>query len=70
MDNQFQGRIIAVNDWSKFHPWPTASALRHLIFNAKENGFNEVIRRIGRRVLINETEFFNWVQRTGVCDDA
>lgn len=57
-----QGRcLIAVNDWNKHHPHPSTSGLRWLIFHAEQNGFNQVIRRMGRRVYIDEQEFFNWV---------
>ena len=54
-------RYIPVNQWNEHHSWPSAGGLRHLIFNAKENGFDSVISRVGRRVLINEQEFFRWV---------
>ena len=57
--------LIPVSDWGKYHPWPPIGGLRHLIFNAEKNGFKQVIRRIGRRVLIDEAEFFNWVNTQG-----
>lgn len=59
------GRLIPVTDWSKFHPWPPIGGLRHLVFFAKDNGFDQVIRRIGRRVLIDEAAFFQWVDEQG-----
>lgn len=55
-------RFIPVNEWRKYHPWPRAGGLRHLIFNAKKNGFDRVICKIGRRVLIDEVEFVKWVR--------
>jgi hypothetical protein len=39
----------------------TQGALRNLIFNSKANGFDAVMVRIGRRVLIDENAFFVWV---------
>lgn len=59
--NNITTRLIPVSDWPEHHAWPPVGGLRHLIFNAKTNGFDKVIRRIGRRVLIDETAFFNWV---------
>ena len=53
-------RLIAVPDWPNHHPWPPVGGLRHLIHFAEKNGFEKVLRRIGRRVLIDETEFFKW----------
>ena len=58
-------RFIPVPDWNKFHAWPPEGGLRHLIFNANRNGFNAVVRRVGRRVLIDEQAFFDWVRHQG-----
>ncbi len=55
-------RLIPVTRWSHYHPWPPAGGLRHLIFHANENGFAKVLKRCGRRVLIDEQEFFRWVE--------
>ena len=57
-----QRRLIPVNKWPDHHPWPTVPGLRWMIFNAKTNGFDAVIRRVGRRVLIDEAAFFEWVE--------
>ena len=54
-------RIIPLTKWPEFHPWPTVAGMRWLVFNAEKNGFGTVIRRAGRRVLIDERAFFNWV---------
>jgi hypothetical protein len=55
------GELVPVSLWNERHLWPPAGGLRHLIFNAKSNGFDRCIRRVGRRVLIDETAFFEWV---------
>jgi len=57
-----QTRLIPLTDWPKHHTWPPLGGLRHLVFNANTNGFNHVIRRIGRRVLIDERAFFEWIE--------
>ena len=54
-------RLIPVNKWGEHHSWPPLGGLRHLIFNAHKNGFESCIRRVGRRVLIDEQAFFTWV---------
>lgn len=56
-------RLIPVPLWNKFHQWPPIGGLRHLIFNARFNGFDMVIKRAGRRVLIDEQAFFKWVEK-------
>lgn len=58
-------RYLPVSDWGKHHPWPPIGGLRHLIFYADSNGFNKVIKRVGRRVLIDEQAFFAWVEKSG-----
>ena len=58
-------RLIPANDWPKHHAWPPLGGLRHLIFFAATNGFDTVIRRVGRRVLVDEQAFFSWVAAQG-----
>lgn len=57
-----QTRLIPVTKWNEHHQWPPTGGLRHLIFFAKDNGFDKVIRRCGRRVLIDESAFFQWME--------
>ena len=57
--------LVPASEWPKHHAWPPIGGLRHLIFNAKSNGFDAVIRRVGRRVLIDEGAFFAWVDSQG-----
>ena len=57
-----QDRLIPVTKWGEYYDYPTLGALRALIFNAKKNGFDKVIRRINSRVLIKESAYFDWVE--------
>ena len=61
--------LISVNEFSEKYPTFTKGALRSYIFNAKQNGFSEVIRRIGSRVFIKEKNFFEWVERINGIQD-
>ncbi len=63
-------KLIPVTQWSQLHPWPPIGGLRHLIFNAHRNGFDSVIRRVGRRVLIDEVAFFDWVSQQASKHEA
>jgi len=58
-------KYIRASEWQQHHSWPPKGGLRHLIFNAKRNGFNAVIRRAGRCILIDEGAFFDWVDANG-----
>lgn len=55
-------RLFTVTEWCKTHTWPPQGGLRHLIFNARTNGFEQVIRKCGRRILIHESEFYKWLE--------
>lgn len=55
-------KLIPVPKWNKFHLHPPVGGLRHLIFHAETNGFKKCIRRVGRRVLIDEAAYFSWVE--------
>ena len=54
-------RLIPLTEWAKHHDWPPVGGLRHLVFFEKTNGFDNVVKRVGRRVLIDEGAFFEWV---------
>ena len=59
-------RLIPVTKWNEYHQWPPLGGLRHLIFHADKNGFDKVIKRCGRRVLIDEVAFFSWMEAQNV----
>lgn len=52
--------LIPVTKWNEKHPYPSVSQLRWHIFRP-ENGFEKCIVRIGKRVLIDEEAYFEWV---------
>ncbi len=58
-------RLFTVRQWAEEKKWPTEAALRSYIFHAKQNGFDAVVRRVGRRVLLSESAFAEWVDKNG-----
>ncbi len=58
----YKTRFIPVTKWNDYHPWPSVSGLRFMIFNAHLTGFEKCVLRIGRRVLIDEERFFEWAR--------
>ena len=56
--------FLTVNQFTAKHAAFTLGGLRSLIFNEHKNGLAEsgAVIRIGRKVLIDETKFFAWVQ--------
>ena len=67
--NSETSRLIPVTKWNDFHIWPPIGGLRHLIFYEKKNGFESCVVRVGSRVLIDESAFFQWV-KAGNQNDA
>lgn len=78
MENTSKTVLKTVEQFSNDNPCFTPSALRNLIFKADErhasdgkikgNGLIEAgaILRIGRKVLIDENQFYSWVQSQNV----
>lgn len=58
-------RLIPVSQWGKYYSYPSVAGLRMKIFNEETNGFTKygVVRRDGRRVLIDEQAYFRWQAR-------
>lgn len=63
-------RLIPANEWNEHHVWPPPGGLRHLIFHAKRTGFDRCIKRVRRRVLIDEAAFFAWVDEESAKADG
>ncbi len=53
--------LLTVSQFAQKHPAFTEGGLRYHIFHADKNGFNQCIRRIGRKVLLDEQAVFRWV---------
>ena len=53
---------LTVKQCAERHPAFSEASLRHLLFFGEKNGFVRCIRRIGRRVLIHEPTFVDWVE--------
>lgn len=55
-------RLIPLTLWPHYHLYPTVYRLRHFVFHADSNGFHRCIRRVGKKILISETDYFEWVE--------
>jgi len=56
--------LLTVRQFTEKHPFISESGLRYHIFNAQNNGLVTAgaIVRLGRRVLFDEENFFNWIE--------
>lgn len=58
-------RLIPLVKWNDYHPDPSVKALRMLVFRQHENGFDKVVERRKKRILINENAYFEWKAQQG-----
>ena len=69
-------RLVPLTEWPNYYPWPSVAGLRHLRFYCRTNGFRRAFVTVGRRVLVDEREFYAAVARLnqesvgGGCDAA
>lgn len=60
--SQAPTRYLTIKQWTFAHPWPSERALRAYIYKSGANGFDKVFIRVGKRILIDEKAFFDWVK--------
>lgn len=53
-------RLIPVTRFNHYHPDPSVSSIRWMIFTNKD-GFQRCVVRRCNRVLIDEAEYFKWL---------
>ena len=55
--------LLTFRQFSEKHPAFAAGGLRWMRFNSQSNGFAAAFKTVGRRVLIDEAEFFAAIDR-------
>ena len=53
--------LLTVKQFAEKHPAFSEASLRYHIFHEEKNGLNAALVRIGRKILIKEDAFFEWV---------
>lgn len=53
--------FLTVKQLSQKYPAFSENSLRWIIFNSKLNGATAFIRKVGRKVLIDEIGFVSWI---------
>ncbi len=56
--------FVSVNQLADRQPALTTNGIRHVIFNKEKNGLDKsgAICRIGKKLLIDEAKFIEWIQ--------
>lgn len=55
-----ENRLIPLTQWSEYHPDPSVKALRMMVFRDENNFVDNCIVYRGKRILINEQNYFKW----------
>jgi hypothetical protein len=62
MDNHPLNNFITIGQYTSRYSWPNEKAMRWLIYTAEEKGIGNCFIRVGRRVLVDEKAFLNWLE--------
>lgn len=54
--------LLTVKQFAAKHAAFSEASLRYHIFNEKNNGLSCALIRVGRKILIKENEFFEWIE--------
>lgn len=58
-------RLLTVSQFVEKHSWATKGGLRGLLFNRRKNGLDAAVVRLGRKLLLDEEQFFQWLESRG-----
>lgn len=53
--------LLSIRQFCEQNPAFTEGGIRHLIFHKDENDFDQCMLRVGRKILINVSAFFRWL---------
>jgi len=60
-NNNHPDRLIPLNKWHEYHPWPPIGGMRHIRFFREEKNAAHCFVKKGGRVLVRERAFLDWV---------
>ena len=58
---QLRPTLLTVKQFSQQHPAFTEGSMRWLLFHRQQNGLQQAVMKVGRRVLIDVDAFFGWL---------
>ena len=53
---------LTVKQMAAKHPVFSEASLRYHIFNERRNGLDKALIRVGKKILINEDAFWDWLE--------
>jgi hypothetical protein len=58
--------LLTVRRLLEKYQWLTEGGIRHFLFHMNENGLCRAVKKMGRRILIDEDAFFTWIEGQSV----
>ncbi len=55
-------QLLTIKQFAEKNPWPKEGTLRFLYANKAANGMQKAFKRWGRRILVDEEEFFRVIK--------
>ena len=58
-------KYIELSEWNKHHQYPSTTQFRYLLQknNKCDSGLSKAVKKIGGKLLVNETAFFDWIDK-------
>ena len=56
--------LVPVSKWNSVNPWPSVGSIRQLIFFNTDGFADRVIVRIGKRLYLSISAFWQWIEDT------
>lgn len=66
-ENKPKYELLTIRQFVEKHRAFTEGGLRYLIFHRKTNGFAPCVKRMGRKILLDELAVFQWLDTQGVA---
>lgn len=59
--------FLTVRQTAEKHPFNSENSIRWIVFNSKTNGATAFIRKVGRKILIEEEGYLAWINNQKEC---
>lgn len=60
-NHQSPKNFVTIKQWLQKYPAIPEGGIRHLIFTNKDNFNTRVVKKIGRKILLDEQAFLNYI---------
>lgn len=62
-EEQKSKSFLTIKQLIRKYPWLTEGTVRWYITKKNENGFDKVLKKVGKKILIDEEKFLLWIDK-------